>query len=130
VGTRTLQGLARGGSRTRVGFEYTVPITVGRFLRRAPAAPPEALQPDSAGVVELEMNAIAYTRPHIVIPAGTTVRWVNRDPVAHTVTADNASFDSDLVQPGVRWERRFDQPGTYRYHCTPHPFMRGIVVVR
>lgn len=130
VGTRTLQGIARGGAVTRVGFEYTVPITIGRYLRRTPSAPAEVVQPDSNGVVEIAMESIAYTRPHIVVPPGTTVRWVNRDPLAHTVTADNGGFDSSLINPSGTYERRFDAPGTYRYHCTPHPFMKGIVVVR
>lgn len=130
VGTRTLQGLARGGTTRRIGFEYTVPITIRRYTTRQADAPAEDLRPDSAGVVEIEMSAITYTRAHIVVPAGTTVRWVNRDPLAHTVTADDRRFDSDLIEPGVSWQRRFDEPGTFRYHCTPHPFMRGIVVVR
>ena len=28
------------------------------------------------------------------------------------------------------FSRRFDRPGTYAYACAPHPFMRGVVIVR
>jgi plastocyanin len=58
------------------------------------------------------------------------VEWKNDDPLAHTVTADDGSWDSGLIQPGATWRRTFDRPGTYPFHCTPHPFMKGVVVVR
>jgi plastocyanin len=29
----------------------------------------------------------------------------------------------------MSYERTFDQAGTFAYHCTPHPFMRGTVIV-
>jgi nitrite reductase (NO-forming) len=46
------------------------------------------------------------------------------------VTADDGAFDSGNVDPGQSWRRRFDTPGTYPFHCTPHPFMKGVIVVR
>jgi plastocyanin len=32
--------------------------------------------------------------------------------------------------PGASFSRRFDQPGTYDYNCSVHPYMTGRVVVR
>ena len=43
--------------------------------------------------------------------------------------ADEGSFDSGLIEPGRSYERVFDRPGDYAYHCTPHPFMTGHVIV-
>jgi amicyanin len=63
------------------------------------------------------------------VRAGTTVRWTNADQLQHSVTADDGSFDSGLIEPGRSYERVFDRPGDYAYHCTPHPFMTGHVVV-
>jgi hypothetical protein len=34
------------------------------------------------------------------------------------------------IQPGGRRSITFSKPGTYPYHCTPHPFMKGVVEVR
>lgn len=34
------------------------------------------------------------------------------------------------MQPGATFERRFDDPGTFTFHCTPHSFMQGKIVVR
>jgi plastocyanin len=64
------------------------------------------------------------------VPAGTTVEWTNGDAVVHTVSADDASFNSGAIAPGATWRATFTRPGTYAYHCGPHPFMKGVVIVR
>jgi plastocyanin len=63
------------------------------------------------------------------VHAGATVRWVNQDQLQHTVTGDDGGFDSGLIDPGHAYERVFSRPGDYAYHCTPHPFMTGHVIV-
>ena len=73
--------------------------------------------------------ARAYDPAVIRIKAGTTVMWMNDDVVAHTVTADDGSFDSGFLNPGQSWSFTFDKAGTYAYHCTPHPWMKGTVIV-
>lgn len=138
--TATLQGVsAARGSQRRYGFEFTIPITLRRYVpRRAPpavatesgrAAPPPATTAAAASVAA-GMRALTFSPARIEIAAGATVAWTNQDPVAHTVTGDDGSWDSGVVAPGATWRRRFDRPGTYSFHCTPHPFMKGVVVVR
>jgi plastocyanin len=56
--------------------------------------------------------------------------WTNRGQVVHTVTADNGAFDSGNIEPGERRSLTFSTPGTFPFRCTPHPFMRGVIVVR
>jgi glucose/arabinose dehydrogenase len=64
------------------------------------------------------------------VPAGATVTWINNDPVAHTVTADDGSFSSPEIDGnGGKFEHTFAEPGTYSYHCAIHPSMTGAVVV-
>ena len=46
------------------------------------------------------MGTAAYGRNPLVVPNDTTVIWVNDDSVAHTVTADDGSFDSGALRPG------------------------------
>jgi plastocyanin len=151
--TATMQGTSRGVARTRYGFEYTVPITLARFipaLRRAPAAPPvaggaerddapaagasasaaEARAEARADTVVVRMRQLAYEPARIEVRAGAVVVWINDAPLPHTVTADDSTFDSGVIDVDRRWTRRFDRAGTYPYHCTPHPFMKGVVVVR
>ncbi|MBX6365955.1 MAG: cupredoxin family copper-binding protein [Gemmatimonadetes bacterium] len=67
----------------------------------------------------------------IRVRPGTTVTWVNCDAAAdpHTTTSDTGVWDSPLLPAGKTFGHRFDQAGTFDYHCTPHPFMKGSVVV-
>jgi plastocyanin len=139
--TATLQGssASRGGQR-RYGFEFTIPVTLRRYFGRpaprvaAPAAAgapsPAPAAADAAGVVQAGIRQLVFFPARIEIAAGTTVQWKNGDPLAHTVTADDGAFDSGNIDPGQSWRRRFDTPGTYSFHCTPHPFMKGVIVVR
>ena len=116
------------------GFEFTVPFS--GFARWGRIFSPEEIQdappaaPGDRRVVEIDISGVSYRTPDLRIPPGTTVRWVNKDPVGHTVTPDDAGgWGSALIGPGETFEHTFDAEGTYPYHCVPHPFMTGRVVV-
>ncbi|HUI01400.1 MAG TPA: cupredoxin domain-containing protein [Nitrososphaerales archaeon] len=66
----------------------------------------------------------------VVVGINSTVKWVNNDSAPHTVTADDASFDSGNVAPGQSFTFTFTTPGTYQYHCVYHPWMVGTVIVK
>ncbi len=128
--TATLQGASRGIDRVRGGFEFTIPFTLSRYFgRRSKTAASEAAG-GGEGAAKAEMHNITFVPKRIEVAAGTTVRWTNNDPVVHTITADDGSWDSGAIEPGQTWSHTFTQPGEYHFHCTPHPFMKGVVVVR
>jgi plastocyanin len=89
-----------------------------------PASAPKA---PAAGTVRIANRAFAPAS--LAVRVGGTVTFANDDDRAHTVTADDGSFDSGLLNAGARWARRFGAAGTYRYHCAIHPEMRGTVTV-
>ncbi|MGH7563524.1 MAG: cupredoxin domain-containing protein [Gemmatimonadota bacterium] len=130
VGATTLEGASRGfediegDTNLRYGFAFTMPL--GTFSQWARIFHGEE---ESTAENLVVLRDFSFGPAEIRIRAGETVRWVNDDPVAHTVTADDGSFDSDLLENGEGFSRRFDDPGRYPYHCTPHPFMTGLVVV-
>lgn len=135
----TLQGASRGLDRVRYGFEFTIPITLARYFGGGkPKTPPKPAVADTSAaaaaatgvVVKAGMSGMAFTPLRIEVAPGTTVTWTNDDPVAHTVTANDGSFDSGLLDSGKSWSRTFSTPGEYNFYCTPHPFMKGVVVVR
>jgi plastocyanin len=71
----------------------------------------------------------AYTPADITVSVGETVTWVFDDGgMAHDVVADDRSFRSPLAKEGS-FSHTFTEPGTFTYHCTPHPDMIGSVVV-
>jgi plastocyanin len=60
---------------------------------------------------------------------GGSVTWSNQDAVGHTVTSDQAFWDSGTKLPGTTYSRTFTSAGTFAYHCSIHPMMRGKVSV-
>ena len=63
------------------------------------------------------------------VTAGQSVRFVNRDQEAHTVTATDKTFDSEGLDSGASWTHTFTRPGKYAYYCELHPYMKGTIVV-
>ena len=99
------------------------PDRVGDTSEAALAAPEETL------TVEI-LDTWVFQPYSLEVPPGATVTWVNNSDVAHTVTGDDLAFDdSGLIEPGDSFRQTFDEPGTYRYHCGPHPEMTGVIVV-
>jgi len=66
----------------------------------------------------------------IVIGVNNTVVWKNEDSDAHTATSDTPEFDSGMIPPGGIFTHTFLRAGTYPYHCDPHPWMTGVVIVK
>jgi plastocyanin len=71
----------------------------------------------------------AFKAPTLTVQTGTEVVWTNRDDDPHTVTADDKSFDSKGLGQGDVYRHTFTKPGVYSYHCSAHPFMKGVIVV-
>ncbi|HYV14748.1 MAG TPA: cupredoxin family copper-binding protein [Conexibacter sp.] len=63
----------------------------------------------------------------ITIDAGETVTWINDGPTDHTATG--SGFDTGTLKQGQSASHTFATAGTFSYHCTLHPFMKGTVTV-
>lgn len=137
VRTTTLHGSSRGtADETLWGFEFTVPLTLSRWFGGGDHAAAEGghNEPTPSAAAEGEMTTIdivdfRFTNDRVEVPVGTTIEWTNRGQVVHTVTSDDGVFNSGNVQPGETWRYTFDEAGEFPYHCIPHPFMTGTVVV-
>jgi len=86
-------------------------------------------RPVSATNPIIVMRQLNFNPPQITVKAGGTVEWRNEDIFSHTVTADDGSFDSGLIEPGHSWQMTFKNAGTAAYHCRPHPNMKAKLVV-
>jgi len=134
----TIQGASvgyapTGSNRILYGFEFTIPLHLKRFAPWFHGSPkPVALgAPAGAPVAaEIRMTALKFQGETVTISTGQAVRWINGDPVEHTVAFEGTEPGSPLIPPNGSYVHRFDKPGTYPYHCTPHPFMKGVVIVK
>ncbi|HVL31645.1 MAG TPA: hypothetical protein VM299_05370 [Solirubrobacteraceae bacterium] len=71
----------------------------------------------------------AVTPARLDVVAGEGVTWTNESARAHTVTADDGSFDSGRMATSQTFAHVFRATGEVPYHCTLHPFIRGVVAV-
>jgi plastocyanin len=88
---------------------------------------PLVAEADSAAV---KIDNFSFTPSTITVPAGTEVRWTNRDDIPHTVVADDNSFKSKALDTDQEFAFTFTKPGTYKYFCSLHPRMTATVTVK
>lgn len=93
--------------------------------------------PSEQGTAEetVRLEGFAFDTDELTIAAGTSVRFVNADGAAHTVTegSDGVAADSPVIDeelaPNAATSFVFDEPGTYQITCLIHPSMNMTVVV-
>lgn len=76
----------------------------------------------------IDISGFSFNPTALEIKAGDTVKWTNHDAVGHTVTGD--AFGSALLNNGESFSFTFTKPGSYTYHCSPHPGMVGTITVQ
>ena len=79
--------------------------------------------------IELDIADFNFTQPNITVPVGTRVIWHNQDSAGHTVTTVEPLFASGTVSRDGNFSFTFEEPGTYEYYCSIHPYMTGTVIV-
>ena len=110
------------------GTGQTSTIAVGTAPRKVVMQ--KVPMPMAQGNAKVSIANFAFKPTQITIAAGDTVTWANDDSAPHGLTYKDGAKGENLLLPGATFERRFDQPGTYDYVCSVHPFMRGKVVVK
>jgi hypothetical protein len=78
--------------------------------------------------VSAEYATFRPTRVDVL--AGDTVTWRNDSVRAHTVTAEDGSFDSGRLGAGSVFTHRFEAPGAVPYYCRLHTFGGEVDVYR
>jgi hypothetical protein len=75
----------------------------------------------------------AFAAQVVRIQPGGSVEWTNEGRTVHNVLGDDGSWGSETLEPGDEYERVFEEPGVFRYHCSFHGSpgigMIGTVVV-
>jgi len=92
------------------------------------ASPQSSAAAQSQHPTEVIIKNFQYQPAQLNVKPGDTVEFKNEDIYDHTVTADDGSFDSGLIEGGHSWKLTVTKPGTIAYHCTPHPNMKAQLV--
>jgi plastocyanin len=84
---------------------------------------------DTGGESTAEAAIVISGNAFTVNPATAgTITVRNEDSTAHTVTADDGSFDV-TIEANSTAEFEVATAGTYAFHCNIHPSMTGELVV-
>ena len=83
------------------------------------------LGPSGGGTCESTYRVVEnlddFFSPSIIrVEVGTEVDWENTGRNPHTVTADDGSFDSGVLENGDEFEHTFDTPGVFPFTCILH----------
>ena len=93
-------------------------------VREVPASAPQP------AAVEVKIDNFSFGPATITVPVGTTVTWINRDDIPHTVASDDKLFKSKALDTDDKFSFTFTKAGTYGYFCSLHPKMTGKVIVQ
>jgi plastocyanin len=101
--------------------------TAGWAIRRSEAADATAGKPATTHAISIE--AMQFGPASLTIRRGERIRWTNKDPFPHTVTAQGGTFDSGEIQPDKSWTFTARKAGQFPYVCKLHPTMQGTLIV-
>jgi plastocyanin len=147
-GAGILRGTVRLGeklSTRRIRFTHYPDLTVASPTRR-PAPVPAEIQNVVVSLVPLDGTAAPVAPgkvyrmeqvqetfvPHVLpVPVGSTVEFVNGDPIFHNVFSLSraASFDLGRFPRGDSRSVRFDRPGSVKVYCHIHSDMSASILV-
>jgi plastocyanin len=73
-----------------------------------------------------------FNPPTMEIQTGDSVEWKNEMGMTHTSTSDDGtSWDTGGIDGNTTSEAKTPPAkGSYPYHCSIHPFMKAVIVVK
>ncbi|MGY4625954.1 cupredoxin domain-containing protein [Bradyrhizobium sp. USDA 4486] len=78
--------------------------------------------------LEVHIDNFVFQPAELKIRVGTTVTWTNRDDIPHTVVSAG-KFRSKTLDTDDKFSFTFTNAGDYKYFCSLHPHMTGMIKV-
>ena len=79
---------------------------------------------------EVKIDNFSFGPATLTAPVGTTITWINRDDIPHTVVSTDGVFKSKVLDTDEKFSFTFSKSGTYPYFCSIHPKMTGKIIVQ
>ena len=131
-----------------IGMSVSVVFYTSFYLPESMAKPSVSdhiLHPEEAAfVIEIVPGAVIEgnenyvpNKASVLLGFTNKVVWQNNDDTAHTVTPDHRQSDGysgdfgsiGVLKPGDTYEFLFTEEQEVPYHCQPHPWMTGKIIV-
>jgi YVTN family beta-propeller protein len=84
----------------------------------------------AAAGAKVSIANFAFAPADVTIATGATVTWSNDDGAPHGLAYKDGAKGTEELLPGEKFSRTYDQPGTFDYVCSVHPYMTGKVIVQ
>jgi plastocyanin len=122
-------------------YNYFCRINPGRMNARIivqPGPEPPTVQRVEALDPAREGQVLSFNPTQLTVGAGSAILFANVGGAPHSLTADDGSFDTGVVDPGAEQGRfaggnvsiTLETPGTFPFHCEIHPAaMTGTITV-
>ena len=81
-----------------------------------------------ANEVKVTIDNFTFTPPELDLKVGDTVTWTNHDDIPHTVVSAG-KFRSKALDTDNTYSFTFTAAGDYKYFCSLHPHMTGMIKV-
>ncbi len=109
-----------------------------------PSVAEHILNPEKELIIEIVLGAVIDGNENYVpnkakalLNIDNKVIWKNLDDTPHTVTPDHRTSDSysgdfgsiGVVKSGENYEFLFTEAQEIHYHCEPHPWMTGSIII-
>ena len=78
--------------------------------------------------VAVHIDNFVFEPAQLTVKVGQTVTWTNRDDIPHTVVCAG-KFRSKTMDTDGTFTFTFATAGEYKYFCSLHPHMQGVVKV-
>jgi plastocyanin len=115
-------------SKTMWVFGFTAAAMM--IVAMLAAARGVAANPPQTTTAEVKIDNFSFGPATLTVAPGTTVTWVNRYDIPHTVVSTDSVFKSKVLDTDEKFSFTFTKAGTYPYFCSIHPKMTATVVVK
>jgi plastocyanin len=78
--------------------------------------------------VAVTIDNFTFGPPELKLKVGDTVTWINHDDIPHTVVSAG-KFRSKTLDTDNSFTFTFTEAGDYKYFCSLHPHMTGMIKV-
>ncbi len=130
-----------------IGISVSVVFYTSFYIPESLAKPSvseQILNPQKDFIIEIVPGSVIEgnenyvpNQSKVLLGISNKVIWKNLDDIAHTVTPDHRASDAysgdfgsiGVIKPGESYEFLFTETQEIPYHCEPHPWMTGKILV-
>jgi plastocyanin len=97
-------------------------LAIAATILLRPGAPAHAQE------VQVTIDNFTFTPAELTVKIGDAVTWINHDDIPHTVVSAG-KFRSKPMDSDDKYTFTFTSAGDYKYFCSLHPHMTGMIKV-